>query len=124
MTQGTRAAEAAWSLAAPGVPVDGGPEGLTLEHTGAVPSVTATAPGDLRIAAGAVALRLRPVTGGELSGQELPVVNCTPADGQETLLATVPVTGRTAPVCSRVRPSGPPSTGTPGAASDQAASAA
>ncbi|MFE7379249.1 DUF6801 domain-containing protein [Streptomyces zhihengii] len=97
VTQGTRSAEAVWTLGAPAVPVGDDPDGLTLEHTGEVPSVTATAPGELRIAAGAVGLRLRPVTGGELSGQELPAVDCSPADGQDTLLATVPVTGRTAP---------------------------
>ncbi|MFD0431258.1 hypothetical protein ACFQ60_40150 [Streptomyces zhihengii] len=69
MTQGTRSAEAVWTLGAPAVPVGDDPDGLTLEHTGEVPSVTATAPGELRIAAGAVGLRLRPVTGESCRGR-------------------------------------------------------
>ncbi|MGX1507569.1 UNVERIFIED_CONTAM: hypothetical protein RKD43_006194 [Streptomyces graminofaciens] len=94
VAQKGRSAEARWgALAAPTVPAPDGTEDLVLEHRGAVPSVTVTAPGDITFTARAMRLKLRPQTGEVATTQPaaLPAVDCRPAEGQDALLATVPV---------------------------------
>lgn len=104
--QNTRSAKALWSsLAAPAAALgDGG--ALDVEHTGKIPSVTVTAHGDVTFAAGPVSLWLLPETADGSEPMPLPAVECTPAAGQDTLLATVPVDGEESPA-----PSGTPSPG-------------
>ncbi|MEW2634539.1 DUF6801 domain-containing protein [Streptomyces sp. NPDC048389] len=104
--QNTRSAEASWaSLTAPAAAL-GEDGGLELEHTGKVPSVTVTAQGDVTFSAGPVSLRLLPETADGSEPMPLPAVDCTPAAGQDALLATVPVAGEEPPA-----PSGAPSPG-------------
>jgi hypothetical protein len=92
VAQKGHSAEARWgALAAPAVPVPDGSGDLVLEHSGAVPSVTVTAPGDITFTADAMKLELRPRTGEETQPAALAPVDCRPAEGQDALLATVPV---------------------------------
>ncbi|CAG7630830.1 DUF6801 domain-containing protein [Actinacidiphila bryophytorum] len=131
ITQGTSQADASWpGLTAPATPADG-TDDLQLALAGTVPPLSVSAPGKVQFAAGGIALTLHPVaaagtptpapTGtGTASDAGAPAAadtatpadttpapladitgTCTPAAGQDALLATVLATG--------------PATGTPAA---------
>ncbi|WP_435609381.1 DUF6801 domain-containing protein [Streptomyces sp. C10-9-1] len=100
-----RTAEASWDrLTAPAAaPGPGG--GLALEHTGPVPAVTVTGPGDVAFRAGDIRLELHPETADGAEPLTLPPVECTPAEDRDTLLATVRA------LHPPTRPPSPPDTG-------------
>ncbi|MEU2603802.1 DUF6801 domain-containing protein [Streptomyces albus] len=103
VAQGGTAADAAWDdLAADEtqIPATGG---LTLAHRGTAPPVTVAHEGKVAFTAGALTLDLAPrpassappgqdgQAGGPAAQQAPAQVSCRPSDGEEALLATVPV---------------------------------
>ncbi|MFF0724797.1 DUF6801 domain-containing protein [Streptomyces sp. NPDC004134] len=95
VAQGEDTAEAEWTAATEGeVPV---PEtgDVTLPAPGLAPSMTTQTPGDLTVAAGDLAMDLTasPAAGGGEAAAEPLSVACSPAEGADSLLASIAVTG-------------------------------
>ncbi|WP_405775044.1 DUF6801 domain-containing protein [Streptomyces sp. NBC_00859] len=112
VSQNDQSATAMWAdLAAPSTPVPADGD-VRLVHTGAVPTVTVGAAGDVTLTAGELKLGLQsatPTTGGQSTPKAVPLV-CRPVAGQDLRLGTVPVADS-----SGSEPSATPGTGKPSA---------
>ncbi|MFF1832636.1 DUF6801 domain-containing protein [Streptomyces sp. NPDC058231] len=108
VAQNDRTAQAQWTdFAAPATPL-GVDEDVRLVHAGEVPSVTVGAAGDVTLTAGKLKLDLRAVADGQATGAAPVVLPCERSAQESGLLATVPVTGDTAPGATpTTQPGGP-----------------
>ncbi|QNS06490.1 DUF6801 domain-containing protein [Streptomyces xanthii] len=86
-------ADATWSRLAAQSLVPGEGEDLRLTHLGQASTITVGSPGDVTLSAGELRLSISPVGEADKGVGEPVVLTCSPAEGQDGTLATVPVSG-------------------------------